>query len=122
MEVRTRRRQAPRGGGAHVRSDVRKEGIRFDDYVSAAAAKGETMKIVLAEKVSPSTLQVFAAEPGWEVLTHDNIAKLPGGLEAALADARRAGGPQRGAGGRRADGKSSEAARDRARRRGRGQH
>ncbi len=64
-----------------------KEAIRFDDYVSAAADKGETMKIVLAEKVSPATLEVFAAEPGWEVLTHDNIAKLPGGLEAALADA-----------------------------------
>ena len=61
-----------------------KEGIRFDEYVSAAADKGETMKIVLAEKVSPATLEVFAAEPGWEVLTHD---KLPGGLEAALADA-----------------------------------
>jgi D-3-phosphoglycerate dehydrogenase len=61
-----------------------KESIRFDEYVSAAADKGEAMKIVLAEKVSPATLQVFAAEPGWEVLTHD---KLPGGLEAALADA-----------------------------------
>ena len=42
------------------------------------------MKIVLAEKVSPATLAVFAAEPGWEVLTHD---KLPDGLPAALADA-----------------------------------
>ena len=42
------------------------------------------MKIVLAEKVSPATLAVFAAEPGWEVLTHD---KLPDGLAAALADA-----------------------------------
>jgi len=62
-----------------------KEGVRFDEYKSAAADKGEAMKIVLAEKVSPSTLAVFAAEPGWEVLTHD---KLPdGGLAAALADA-----------------------------------
>ena len=62
-----------------------KEGIRFDEYQSAgAAAKGEAMKIVLAEKVSPATLAVFAAEPGWEVLTHD---KLPNGLPAALADA-----------------------------------
>jgi len=62
-----------------------KEGVRFDEYKSAAADKGEAMKIVLAEKVSPSTLAVFAAEPGWEVLTHD---KLPdGGLPAALADA-----------------------------------
>ena len=42
------------------------------------------MKIVLAEKVSPATLAVFAAEPGWEVLTHD---QLPDGLPAALADA-----------------------------------
>ncbi len=62
-----------------------KEGIRFDDYeASAAAGKGEAMKIVLAEKVSPATLAVFAAEPGWEVLTHD---KLPDGLPAALKDA-----------------------------------
>ena len=62
-----------------------KEGIRFDEYASAAADKGEVMKIVLAEKVSPATLAVFAAEPGWEVVTHD---KLPeGGLPAALKDA-----------------------------------
>ena len=60
------------------------EGIRFDDYKSAQEGKGEAMKIVLAEKVSPATLAVFAAEPGWEVLTHD---KLPNGLPAALADA-----------------------------------
>ena len=45
------------------------------------------MKIVLAEKVSPATLAVFAAEPGWEVLTHDQVAQLPGGLPGALADA-----------------------------------
>src|SRR6201993_1302702 len=61
-----------------------KEGVRFDEYTTAAAEKGEAMKIVLAEKVSPATLAVFAAEPGWEVLTHD---KLPDGLPAALADA-----------------------------------
>src|SRR5665213_1678298 len=61
-----------------------KENIRFGDYVAAAAAGGEAMKIVLAEKVSPATLAVFAAEPGWEVLTHD---QLPNGLPAALADA-----------------------------------
>src|SRR5579862_2590438 len=59
-----------------------KEGIRFDEYVTDK--RGEKMKIVLAEKVSPATLAVFAAEPGWEVLTHD---KLPDGLPAALADA-----------------------------------
>jgi D-3-phosphoglycerate dehydrogenase len=62
------------------------EGIRFDDYekASATADKGAAMKIVLAEKVSPATLAVFAAEPGWDVKTHD---QLPDGLPAALADA-----------------------------------
>jgi D-3-phosphoglycerate dehydrogenase len=62
------------------------QGIRFDAYqnASAAADKGEAMKIVLAEKVSPATLAVFAAEPGWEVKTHD---QLPDGLPAALKDA-----------------------------------
>src|SRR5580658_948729 len=59
-------------------------GIRFDEYESAQKGKGKTMKIVLAEKVSPATLAVFLAEPGWEVLTHD---KLPDGLPAALTDA-----------------------------------
>jgi D-3-phosphoglycerate dehydrogenase len=60
------------------------QGIRFDDYVAGEKSKGDVMKIVLAEKVSPATLAVFAAEPGWEVLTHD---QLPNGLPAALADA-----------------------------------
>jgi D-3-phosphoglycerate dehydrogenase len=61
-----------------------KHGIRFDEYTTAQQGKGDAMKIVLAEKVSPATLAVFAAEPGWEVLTHD---QLPDGLPAALADA-----------------------------------
>ncbi len=61
-----------------------KHKIRFDEYEPAQKGKGERMKIVLAEKVSPATLAVFAAEPGWEVLTHD---QLPDGLPAALADA-----------------------------------
>jgi len=61
-----------------------KHGIQFDEYQSAQKSKGDAMKIVLAEKVSPATLAVFAAEPGWEVLTHD---QLPDGLAAALADA-----------------------------------
>ena len=61
-----------------------KHGIRFDEYQPAQQGKGEAMKIVLAEKVSPATLAVFAAEPGWEVLTHD---QLKDGLPAALADA-----------------------------------
>ena len=46
------------------------------------------MKIVLAEKVSPATLAVLQQEPGWKVVTADQIAKLgAGGLEAELADA-----------------------------------
>jgi D-3-phosphoglycerate dehydrogenase len=61
-----------------------KEGIRFDAYQSTQKVKGDVMKIVLAEKVSPATLAVFAAEQGWNVLTHD---QLPDGLAAALADA-----------------------------------
>jgi len=60
------------------------QGIRFDAYESAEKSKGAAMKIVLAEKVSPATLAVFAAEPGWEVKTHD---QLPEGLAAALKDA-----------------------------------
>ena len=59
-------------------------GIRFDEYQSAQQDRSNAMKIVLAEKVSPATLAVFSAEPGWEVLTHD---KLPDGLPAALTDA-----------------------------------
>ena len=58
--------------------------IRFDEYEAARKEKGDAMKIVLAEKVSPATLAVFAAEPGWEVLTHD---QLPDGLPAALSNA-----------------------------------
>jgi D-3-phosphoglycerate dehydrogenase len=61
-----------------------KHGINFDEYETGQKGKGDVMKIVLAEKVSPATLAVFAAEPGWEVLTHD---QLPDGLPAALADA-----------------------------------
>src|SRR5579863_3594961 len=61
-----------------------KHNIRFDEYETDEKAKGDGMKIVLAEKVSAATLAVFAAEPGWEVVTHD---QLPDGLPAALADA-----------------------------------
>ncbi len=61
-----------------------KHGIRFDEYESGEKAKGAAMKIVLAEKVSPATQAVFAAEPGWEIRTHDQLAE---GLPAALADA-----------------------------------
>jgi len=46
------------------------------------------MKIVLAEKVSPATLAVLKQEPGWNIVTADQIAKLgPDGLEKELADA-----------------------------------
>jgi D-3-phosphoglycerate dehydrogenase / 2-oxoglutarate reductase len=58
--------------------------IRFDEYEAARKDKRDAMKIVLAEKVSPATLAVFEDEPGWNVLTHD---QLPDGLPAALADA-----------------------------------
>jgi len=45
------------------------------------------MKIVLAEKVSPATLAVLQQESGWNCITSDQIAKLPGTLNEALADA-----------------------------------
>jgi D-3-phosphoglycerate dehydrogenase len=63
-----------------------KHSLKFDEYeaTGGAAKRGAEMKIVLAEKVSPATLAVFAAEPGWEIKTHD---QLPDGLPAALADA-----------------------------------
>jgi len=41
------------------------------------------LKIVLAEKVSPSTLAILQNEPGWNVITADKITDLP----AELADA-----------------------------------
>jgi len=42
------------------------------------------MKIVLAEKVSPATLAVFQEEPGWQIVTPEQIKN---GLAAELADA-----------------------------------
>ena len=45
------------------------------------------MKVVLAEKVSPATLAVFQSEPGWQVLTHDQIKDQVKNLPEALADA-----------------------------------
>jgi D-3-phosphoglycerate dehydrogenase len=42
------------------------------------------LKIVLAEKVSPATLAVFQQEPGWQVVTPDQIKN---GLAAELHDA-----------------------------------
>ena len=41
------------------------------------------LKIVLAEKVSPATLAIFQKEPGWQIVTADQITDLP----AELADA-----------------------------------
>ena len=61
--------------------------IHFEDYATPEKGKGIPMKIVLAEKVSPATLAVLASEPDWQVLTHDQVAEIPGGLPAALADA-----------------------------------
>jgi len=43
------------------------------------------MKIVLAEKVSPATVEVFAAEAGWDVLTHDQVKDLPAAVKNADA-------------------------------------
>ena len=43
------------------------------------------MKIVLAEKVSPATLAILNAEPGWNCITADKIKSLP--EELADADA-----------------------------------
>ena len=42
------------------------------------------MKIVLAEKVSPATLAVFASESSWQIVSHDQIKN---GLAAELKDA-----------------------------------
>jgi D-3-phosphoglycerate dehydrogenase len=42
------------------------------------------MKVVLAEKVSPATIAVFADASDWKVVTHDQIKN---GLAAELADA-----------------------------------
>src|SRR5271156_760487 len=42
------------------------------------------LKIVLAEKVSPATLAVFQQEPGWQIVTPDQIKN---GLAAELHDA-----------------------------------
>jgi D-3-phosphoglycerate dehydrogenase len=49
--------------------------------------ESSTMKIVIAEKVSPATLAVLRTEIDWQILTHEDVAKLSGGLPAALADA-----------------------------------
>ncbi len=45
------------------------------------------MKIVLAEKVSPATLAILQKERGWNCITADQVAALPGKLPEALADA-----------------------------------
>ena len=67
-------------------------GIDFTKYAASKnqfEAKGARMKIVIAEKVSPATLKVFADEAGWQVVTPEQYsqAQLAGGLPALLADA-----------------------------------
>ena len=42
------------------------------------------MKIVIAEKVAANAVQLLKDEPGWTVITHD---QLNGNLAAALPDA-----------------------------------
>ena len=61
--------------------------INFDEYSKPNKPKGPRMKIVLAEKVSPATLAVLASELDWQILTPEDVAKLPGKLPEALADA-----------------------------------
>jgi D-3-phosphoglycerate dehydrogenase len=62
-------------------------GIDFTKY--EGQEKGATMKVVIAEKVSPATLKVFADEPGWLVVTPEefNQAQLAGNLAPLLAEA-----------------------------------
>ena len=57
------------------------------DYTTRVAIlhAGATLKIVLAEKVSPATLAIFQKEPGWNIVTADKITSLPD--ELADADA-----------------------------------
>ena len=43
------------------------------------------MKVVLAEKVSPATLAVFESDPGWKILTHDQVKNLPEAVSDADA-------------------------------------
>ena len=55
-------------------------------YTKSAAqmrALESSLKIVLAEKVSPATLAILQKEPGWNCITADKITDLP----AELADA-----------------------------------
>jgi len=57
---------------------------RVEGYDLAASIEVQNVKIVLAEKVSPATLAVFQQEPGWQIVTPDQIKN---GLAAELADA-----------------------------------
>jgi D-3-phosphoglycerate dehydrogenase len=60
------------------------EGIRFEAYENTGKTKEPQRKVVLAEKVSPTALEVFAADADWKIVAHDQLAE---GLERALADA-----------------------------------
>src|ERR1700726_363152 len=73
-----------------MKTDNLHAGMGGGGYPSCKAAlnryrtQRSILKIVLAEKVSPATLAVFQQEPGWKVVTHDQIKN---GLPAELADA-----------------------------------
>jgi D-3-phosphoglycerate dehydrogenase len=60
------------------------EGIRFDAYENTGKTKEQQMKVVLAEKVSPAALNVFAADADWKIVAHDQLTE---GLEKELVDA-----------------------------------
>ena len=75
------------------------------------------MKIVVAEKVAPSSLAVFKEQSDWTVVTPGK--RRPGG---GIGRGRCAAGALGGVRRCRHDGQGAEAARDRARGRGRGQH
>lgn len=70
--------------GAFCSSDA---GPQLNTFAYPAPLKREgvatSMKIVLAEKVSSATVAVFAAEPGWKIVSHDQIKDL----HAEVADA-----------------------------------
>ncbi len=61
------------------------DAICEDERDAFNASVKESMKIVLAEKVSPATLAILQQEPGWTCVTADRITSLP--EELADADA-----------------------------------
>ena len=61
----------------------RKQYTRRVALIRAPTVLEPSLKIVLAEKVSPATLAILKKEPGWNVVTADQITDL----KAELADA-----------------------------------